>query len=53
MSVENSPDWFDRALQTEAEDAFVEVQNCKIHYVAWGKVGLPGVLLIHGIAVCS
>jgi pimeloyl-ACP methyl ester carboxylesterase len=48
MSVENSPDWFDRALQTEAEDTFVEVQNCKIHYVAWGKVGLPGVLLIHG-----
>lgn len=51
MSIEGNrlaPEWFDRALTHRPEEHSVEVDGCAIHYLAWGEVGKPGILLIHG-----
>src|SRR5437868_6191181 len=42
------PEWFQRALATPFEDRFVQVDGARIHYLRWGQVGKPGLLLVHG-----
>jgi pimeloyl-ACP methyl ester carboxylesterase len=44
----DKPYWFDRALNTPSEDGYVTVDGVDIHYVTWGEVGKPGVVLVHG-----
>ena len=43
-----TPDWFWKAVETEAETGSVEVQDCDINYMAWSGPGKPGLLLVHG-----
>lgn len=43
-----APDWFVRAIEMRPERAFSEVQGARIETLAWGDVGRPGVLLLHG-----
>ncbi|MEL7030337.1 MAG: alpha/beta hydrolase, partial [Pseudomonadota bacterium] len=43
-----APVWFDRALDEPMEEGAVEVDGASIAYLAWGKRGRPGLLLIHG-----
>ena len=45
---ESLPFWFTQALETESESAQVRVGDTAIHYVTWGRIGNPGVVLIHG-----
>ena len=48
MSVNQAPEWFRRAVASPYEDRFVEVDDCRIHYLRWGEGGQPGLLLVHG-----
>lgn len=43
-----APAWFDRALATAPERAFVMVEGAKIETLSWGRRGDPGILLLHG-----
>lgn len=43
-----APDWFDTAIGTAFETAYVDVSGAQIHYQVWGKSDAPGVLLVHG-----
>ncbi len=42
------PPWFQRGLDAPAETGSVLVDDCPIHYCAWGKRGQPGIVLVHG-----
>jgi pimeloyl-ACP methyl ester carboxylesterase len=42
------PFWYQRALDTVSESGDVEVDGVSIHFETWGKVGDPGVVLVHG-----
>jgi pimeloyl-ACP methyl ester carboxylesterase len=42
------PAWFERAITTPAESAFVDVEGAPIHYLRWGDRTRPGLLLVHG-----
>ncbi len=48
--VPPAPKWFEDAVTTEPESAFVEVEGARIHYLRWGNRKLPGLLLVHGNA---
>ena len=43
-----APDWFAHALAHAPERAFVMVAGARIETLAWGEIGRPGVLLLHG-----
>ncbi len=43
------PDWFFEAVETEAEVASVEVDECDLFYRTWGSADERGMLLIHGM----
>jgi len=43
-----NPFWFDRALITPSVHGNVTVDGVPIHYVTWGEVGKPGIVLVHG-----
>jgi pimeloyl-ACP methyl ester carboxylesterase len=43
-----APVWFDAAVAQAPERSFVEVEGAKIETLAWGQVGRPGVMLLHG-----
>lgn len=43
-----APAWFTKALADEPERRFVTVQGAPIETLAWGRVGDPGLLLLHG-----
>ena len=43
-----APDWFTQALADEPERATVRVQGAPIETLTWGRVGDPGLLLLHG-----
>ena len=43
-----APAWFDDAIGAPSEEDSVEVQGATITYSVWGKLGCPGILLIHG-----
>lgn len=45
-----APDWFKAALADEPERSHVVVQGAPIETLAWGRVGDPGLLLLHGNA---
>ena len=42
------PTWYQRALDVPSEACDVIVDGCTIHYVTWGEVGKPGIVLLHG-----
>jgi len=42
------PTWYQRALDVPSEAGDVIVDGCAIHYVTWGEVGKPGIVLLHG-----
>lgn len=42
------PHWFRRALAVPFTDEHVEVEGCRIHYVAWGNRGAKGLVFVHG-----
>ena len=46
--MSNLPFWLERALAAPSESGRVEVAGANIVYETWGKVGNPGVVLIHG-----
>lgn len=43
-----APTWFDDALRAPRESREVEVAGCRIHYLRWGDVSKPGLMLVHG-----
>ena len=45
-----APDWFERALEWAPERTQVQVEGAHIETLAWGRVGAPGILLLHGNA---
>jgi pimeloyl-ACP methyl ester carboxylesterase len=44
----DEPYWYRRALAAPSQPGDVVVDGARIHYEAWGDVGLPGVVLVHG-----
>ena len=46
--VPDAPDWFTQALAHAPERADLRVQGAPIETLAWGRVGDPGLLLLHG-----
>ena len=44
----HAPGWFDDALSEPFDERFVDVEDCPIHYLRWGKAGRPGLVLVHG-----
>ena len=45
---ESAPAWFRRALALRPEDCEVKVEGARIHYLAWGERGRPGLVFVHG-----
>lgn len=43
-----APAWFDAALAQAPERGALTVQGTPIEWLAWGRVGDPGLLLLHG-----
>jgi pimeloyl-ACP methyl ester carboxylesterase len=43
-----APDWFTQALALEPTRQMIKVQGAPIEALAWGRVGDPGMLLLHG-----
>jgi pimeloyl-ACP methyl ester carboxylesterase len=43
-----APGWFTAAVAQQPEHATVELDGVRITYRAWGPVGRPGIVLIHG-----
>jgi pimeloyl-ACP methyl ester carboxylesterase len=43
-----APAWFARALAVPYTDRQVTVSGCDVHYIEWGEVGAPGLVLVHG-----
>jgi len=46
--VPEAPRWFTEALAHKAEERMVDVDGVAIETLAWGEVGKPGLLLLHG-----
>jgi pimeloyl-ACP methyl ester carboxylesterase len=46
--VAEAPFWYQRALDTPSQSGEVEVSGARIVYEAWGDVGNPGIVLVHG-----
>ena len=44
----DAPDWFVQALADAPERSLLRVQGCDIETLAWGRVGDPGLMLLHG-----
>lgn len=43
-----APSWFDKALKHEPARSFVAVKGARIETLAWGEIGKPGLVLLHG-----
>ena len=43
-----APGWFRAAIDFPHERATVEVEGAAIEWLAWGKRGLPGLMMVHG-----
>ncbi|HEY3798251.1 MAG TPA: alpha/beta hydrolase [Caulobacteraceae bacterium] len=43
-----APAWFDWALAQEPERTMVPVEGAGIELLTWGKLGNPGLILVHG-----
>jgi pimeloyl-ACP methyl ester carboxylesterase len=48
MSEVDAPGWFQRALAVPFTDEEVTVGGARIHYLAWGERGRPGMVFVHG-----
>ena len=46
--ITEAPHWFTDAIEEPREDRWVEAQGARIHYLRWGKAGLPGIIFVHG-----
>ena len=46
--IDETPRWFERALEVEPTSRFVTVQGTPVHYLHWGDPARPGLLLVHG-----
>ncbi len=44
----DAPGWFTQALADAPERSWLKVQGAEIEILAWGRVGDPGLLLLHG-----
>ena len=44
----DAPNWFRRAVAAPFEDAWVDVDGARIHFLAWGEPGRRGLLFVHG-----
>ena len=48
----STPEWFDWAIMQPCESRFVDVDDCRIHYLFWDSTDThanpPGLLLVHG-----
>jgi pimeloyl-ACP methyl ester carboxylesterase len=44
----SAPEWFSSALAQLPERSWTPVAGARIETLTWGKVGLPGLLLLHG-----
>jgi pimeloyl-ACP methyl ester carboxylesterase len=44
----DAPRWFHDALAMTPEEAEVEVRGARVHYLAWGERGRPGLVFVHG-----
>jgi pimeloyl-ACP methyl ester carboxylesterase len=42
------PRWFRDAIAVPAEDREITVEDCRIHYLAWGAGSRPGLVFVHG-----
>lgn len=42
------PDWFIDAVVRRPVEADVDCDGCRVHYLAWGERGAPGLILVHG-----
>jgi len=47
--VSSIPDWFWSAVESPREEGTVEVEECDVHFLAWGERHRPGLLLVHGM----
>ena len=43
-----APQWFRDALEIKPERTFTLVEGAKIETLAWGEIGRPGLVLLHG-----
>tara|TARA_R110002073_G_scaffold163599_1_gene319734 strand:- start:935 stop:1882 length:948 start_codon:yes stop_codon:yes gene_type:complete len=43
-----APVWFERALAVPTDTGSVIVEDATIHWKAWGEIGQPGLVLLHG-----
>jgi len=50
---DDAPGWFRRALEQRPEQRHVTVDGVDISYLAWGRVGAPGLVFVHGGAAHS
>jgi pimeloyl-ACP methyl ester carboxylesterase len=44
----DAPEWFTRALAQTPDEGVTEVDGCPIHYLRWGALECPGLVLVHG-----
>jgi pimeloyl-ACP methyl ester carboxylesterase len=42
------PRWFIRALEVPSEDVWTTVAGARVHGIAWGPIGAPGLVFVHG-----
>lgn len=47
------PAWAAAARAMESHSGFIDVDNCSIHYLAWGDPSSPPLILIHGNAASA
>ena len=43
-----APDWFRRAVAVPFTEGSVEVGGARVHHLAWGDPGRPGLVFVHG-----
>ncbi len=43
-----APEWFQKAIEAPSEEGSVSVAGAEIRYSAWGELGRPGLLFVHG-----
>ncbi len=46
--MSDAPKWFRNALAMQPEDREIVVRDARVHYLAWGEVGRPGLVFVHG-----
>jgi pimeloyl-ACP methyl ester carboxylesterase len=46
--VPDAPAWFSDAIADAPVEDFVPVDDCPIHYLRWGSIDRPGLVLVHG-----